>query len=161
MNSSPIFNTPLELGLRSLYLLNATYPSKCSLERLIYLDYFTIYTKDSKVSLESLHPNYPLRAIELFSKREAIKKGLLLMASRGLINIECDDIGFSYSANIDTDWFLQGLSDEYSIELKEKASLVERNFSKLSDINLKNFVDTNIKSWGSEYNGFFPYKEEV
>lgn len=72
--SNLLFNTPLELGLRGLYLLKVSFPLKCSLDRLIFLDYLTIYTKDSDVSFDNLHPEYPLRTIELFSRREAIKK---------------------------------------------------------------------------------------
>ncbi|UOF88946.1 hypothetical protein LSG31_13515 [Fodinisporobacter ferrooxydans] len=161
MNNFPIFNTPLELGLRCLYLLKVSYPSKCSLDRLILLDYLTIYTKDSKVSCDSLHPEYPLRTIELYGRRETIKKGILLMASRGLITIDCGESGFSYSANFDTDWFLESFSNKYSKKLLEKAALIEASFRELSDIELEEFVDTNIKSWGKEYTNFFPYKDGV
>ncbi|GKU79429.1 hypothetical protein L3i20_v238260 [Paenibacillus sp. L3-i20] len=83
------------------------------------------------------------------------------MASRGLINIECEEDGFLYSANFNTKWFIEGLSDEYSSKLLSKASLVEERFRTLSDIQLKEFVNTNVKSWGKEYSDFFPYKNEV
>lgn len=161
MNAFTIFNSPLEVGLRSLYLLKVSYPSKCSLDRLIYLDYLTIYTKDSTVSSQSLHPEYPLRAIELFARREPIKKGLLLMASKGLIHIHCEESGFSYSANVNTDWFINSFSDEYSINLLNKAILVKEKFGEFSDVELKKFIDSNIKSWGREFIHFFPIENEV
>lgn len=161
MNDSLLFNTPLELGLRGLYILKVSSPTKCSLERLILLDYLTIYTKDSNASFDSLHPEYPLRAIELFSRREPIKKGLLLMASKGLINIDCEDDGFLYSANVNTNWFVEGLSDEYSDKLLIKATLVEERFRKMSDTELEKFIFTNINSWGKEYPDFFSYKNGV
>ncbi|ULO08980.1 hypothetical protein H1230_09520 [Paenibacillus sp. 19GGS1-52] len=161
MSNLLLFNTPLELGLRGLYLLQVSFPLKCSLDRLIFLDYLTIYTKDSDASFDSLHPEYPLRTIELFSRREAIKKGMLLMASKGLVNIDIEEEGFLYSANINTNWFIEALSEEYSKKLMNNASLVEKRFRNLTDSELEKFVNTNIKSWGKEYLNFFPYKNEV
>lgn len=83
------------------------------------------------------------------------------MASRGLLNIDCEEDGFFYSANVNTNWFIEGLLDEYSEKLLNKASLVEERFREMSDADLKEFINLNIGSWGREYSDFFPYKNEV
>ena len=45
-NTSNIFNSPIETGLRSLTLLEAGYPSAYDLERLTYYDYLVVHSDD-------------------------------------------------------------------------------------------------------------------
>jgi len=159
MNENLIFSSPLELGLRSLYILKALSPTTCSIDKLLYLDYLSIYTKDSQVSLDSLHPEYPMRAIELFSRRSALQDGLLLMACKGLIEVEYEE-GVFYAANSSTDWFLNGFIGEYTESLLKKTNLIAKAFKELSELEIKNFIDRNIRNWGIEFKDFFPHEEE-
>ena len=41
-----LFNTPLECGLRLLFLLNACYPKRGDLQRLISYDYLMVHSGD-------------------------------------------------------------------------------------------------------------------
>lgn len=156
-----IFNTPLELGLRCLHLLTASYPHECSIDRLIYFDYLTLYTKDSSVSSNSLHPEYPLRAVEVFVRRETIKQGLLLMSAKCLIGVNYNENGVFYCANSNTSWFLRGLSGAYSEKLSEKSKLIVEHFKKYTDREIEEFINGNIKVWGDEFENYFSVDEEV
>lgn len=159
MKENLIFSSPLELGLRSLFILKALSPTTCSIDKLLYLDYLSIYTKDSQVSMDSLHPEYPMRAVELFARRAAMQDGLLIMASKGLIEIKYEE-GIFYSANINTDWFLNCFTGEYTDSLLKKTNLIAKAFKELTDSEIKDFIDRNIKSWGNEFKDFFPHEEE-
>lgn len=68
MSSSEVFNTPFELGLRMVFLLNALHPRKADLQTLMYLDYAVIYTGDLN-GPPSLHTPVPLRGAEYISRR--------------------------------------------------------------------------------------------
>lgn len=160
MKSNFIFNTPQENALRALYILKASYPDRCSLERLLFLDYLSIYTKDSKLNSESLHPEYPMRAIELYERRDGLSKGLLIVAAKGIIEVEYEN-GISYSANGSTNWFLNGLNNEYSILLLKNTRLVVELFKDRTDLEIKRFIDENIDRWGNEFEKFFSLQEEV
>jgi hypothetical protein len=160
MKHKLIFNTSLEIGLRSMFLLSSLYPLKVNLDRLLYFDYLTIYTQDAELKIESLHPEYAMRIIELFSKREILKKALMRMTSKGLITIECGEEGFNYCANSNTNWFLEGLKDdEYSKELIKRTKAITEAFKNYSDEELRIFLEKSIESKQKKFNNFFPYME--
>lgn len=102
-----------------------------------------------------------MRAIELFTRRETLQSGLSLMAGKGLIEIMYLEDGIYYSANINTNWFLDGLKGTYSENLMTKTNLIAESFRQLSDAEIKNFIDSNIENWGNEFENYFSYKEEV
>ena len=45
MNDS-LYNTDVEIGLRCLFILKELNPISCSLERLLYLDYLSLYIEE-------------------------------------------------------------------------------------------------------------------
>lgn len=159
---SIIYNTPLELGLRALFILRAARDSSCSLERLVYLDYLTTYSSDSELEdLKSLHPDYPLRVIELFTRRTILQQGLSLMARKGLIGIEYSDKGILYSGNINTEWFLTNINNNYATQLSKSIERIIEYYKEFSDEQIKEYIDQHYKSWGNEFANIFPYNEEA
>jgi len=62
-----LFNTPLECGLRMLFVLSACSPTKLDLQRLITYDYLIVHSGDVADSPDSLHPAVPFRGTEWLS----------------------------------------------------------------------------------------------
>ena len=83
--NTTVFNSPLEIGLRVLYVLSELYPKGCDLQRLVYYDYILVHSNDVPSGPKSIHPNTPHRTAEILVKRELVKKGLTLMNSKQLI----------------------------------------------------------------------------
>ena len=61
------FNSPLETGLRSLAILEAAFPNRYDLQRLVEMDYLVVHSADVG-GPESLHAPLPLRAGELLDR---------------------------------------------------------------------------------------------
>jgi hypothetical protein len=82
-----LFNTPLECGLRLLYLLNASKPKKLDLQRLITYDYLLVHSGDVDDSLGSLHPAVPFRGTEWLVTARALHllQSLDALMQRGAI----------------------------------------------------------------------------
>lgn len=135
-----VYNTPRELGLRVLYYLRESYPKCCSLDRLIYLDYLGMYLKDAKLDYPSLHPEYLYRNIEILEKKSNMSKGILIMMSKGLIEVGVGK-GLVYKSNANTGWFLDYIENEYSEKLTQNAALVVEKFRQISDDELKEFIE--------------------
>lgn len=159
MKNNSIFNTPLEIGLRSLYILIASYPNKCSLDRLVLLDYMSIYIRDIKLDSECLHPEYPMRSIEIYERRNGLKNGLLIMISKGIIEMDYSD-GIAYRANSSTKWFIDGIENKYSSLLLKNTKLVVEYFEDKNDSEIEIFVKNNIEKWGQEFLELFSYQQE-
>ena len=76
------FNTPLECGLRMLFVLNAAGERRSDLQRLVSYDYLLVHSGDVDDGPESLHPPVPFRGTEVLVKRGLISAGLNQMFSR-------------------------------------------------------------------------------
>lgn len=153
------FNTRVEIGLRMMFLLNNLKPSKLDLDKLNYFDYLLLYLNDETLQIDSLHPEYPMMMIELFSKEELIKKALLYMGSKALISIECEENGIVYFANANTNWFLNGLpNNEYSQLLIERIDIIKKKFGDYSTEELKELIRKEIDKRENKFKDFFPYE---
>lgn len=146
-----LFNTPVEYGLRSLFILSSIFPKTADLQRLIYFDYLVLHTSDIDPEQTSLHPSYPHRSAEILIKRERLRNGLLIMKSRQLLNIRFDGGGITYVASPLTKKFLEYLTSDYAQQLESSANFVTQKFSSYSDSELDQYMKKNLETWGGEF----------
>lgn len=146
LNKDP-FNSEIELGLRALAILVASYPSAYNLQDLVALDYFLVHSKDLSDDSESLHPQVPFRSGELIIKRDNLEKGLHLYMHKGLIKLNLSDEGFEYSASESSRYFLDLLNNEYTMNLSKKADWLNEKIKGMTDIELNSIIDKSLTSW--------------
>ncbi|MTK13392.1 MAG: hypothetical protein F8N39_15305 [Clostridiaceae bacterium] len=154
------YNTKVELGLRCLFILKALYPNFCSLEKLLYLDYLSLYIEDFKEEATNLHPKYPFQSIEVLEKRQVLKKSILELALKGLIDVETNE-GLCYRGNVNTLWLIDGIQDNYSKHLMQNIQLIVQETEFKTDEELKNIIFSRNEDKQSEFDSFYPYVEEV
>lgn len=146
-----VFNTPLEIGLRILYLLNELQPDGVDLQRLVYYDYILVHSSDIPGGPKSIHPSIPHRSTEILIKRDLLKKGLTLMHSKQLIDLVFAPTGITYKATELTKPFLKYNQSEYANKLKEISYWLVNKFKSYSDESLSNFIKNNLDVWGGEF----------
>ena len=145
------FNSPLEFGLRMLFLLEAARERGADLQRLVAYDYLLVHSADVSNGPPSVHPAVPYRGAEFLIKRDLVQSGLALMISRELIFKEFHVTGVRYRATMLTTPFLKLLRSSYSQTLRQRASWVVDRFGALHDDRLASFMDENIGRWGAEF----------
>lgn len=145
------FNSPIEIGLRAISILTDAYPSSCSLQRLIIFDYLSVHSDDISGGPVGLHPKTPHRSGELFVRRDALQKGLLLYMGRGLVEQRFEMSGVTYAATERTGAFLDVLDTEYVADLRQRTCWLVDTFHKASDEELNSLVQQNIGAWGAEF----------
>ncbi len=145
------FNTSLESGLRSLFILNAISPTHRDLQRLVYYDYLIVHSNDVPEGPPSLHPAIPHRSGEWLVRRELVQEGLTLMFSKELIVKTYDHSGFTYGASELTNAFLTYFTTEYATKLRERAQWINSRFENQSDESLKGFMSAHLGRWGAEF----------
>jgi hypothetical protein len=146
-----IFNSPLEHGLRMLFILHAYEGRSADLQRLVSFDYLMVHSGDAD-GPASLHPAVPFRGGELLVKREALSMGLDRMFSRELIDKRFDYSGITYASNNLTDAFLALLGGDYAKQLIIRARWTIATFGSLDDRALDAFMSERIGKWGAEFN---------
>jgi len=149
--NTSVFNSPLEIGLRVLYLLNELQPDGCDLQRLVYYDYILVHSSDVPGGPKSIHPSIPHRTAEILVKRELLKKGLALMHSKQLVDSVFDSTGIIYKATELTRPFLGYNKTEYANNLKEISFWLINKFKTYTDEHLSLFIKNNLDVWGGEF----------
>lgn len=147
------FNSPLEIGIRSLVILTAVFPESLDLQYLTSFDYLTLHTGDVG-GPESLHAQVPLRSGELIVRRTLIERGLLLMISRGLVERLVSPNGFQFIASEDAGAFLSMLSSHYTLKLKERAEWVATTFGESTPEELQALNRRFFKEWSPQFQPF-------
>lgn len=145
------FNSPVELGLRSLVFLNEAYPTEFSLRQLVILDYLMVHSDDVDGGPQGLHPQTPYRSGELLVRRDPLQAGIQLFRSRGLIVQIYRKTGVFYAASDRSESFLDVLESSYTARLRDRASWAFDAFGNQSAERLNNFVAANIGKWGAEF----------
>ena len=144
------FNSPIEFALRSIILLEGTYPTGLDLQRMVFYDYLLVHSKDAD-GPESIHPATPHRSQEFLVKRNVLQQGLLLLMSRKLVIQEYESTGIVYEASELATPFIDSLQSPYILLLKDRADWVINNFRSNSAKELEEFFYKNLDRWGGEF----------
>lgn len=146
---SPVFNTPFELGLRMVYLLQALFPRGADLQKLVLLDYAVVYSADLK-GPTSLHTPVPYRGGELMSRRELIEQGLHLMSTRALVSASWGPEGITYFAGENSRALTGGLGSRYLRMLDTRCAWVAGRFGDMDSLTLTEEFSASGHLWGAE-----------
>jgi hypothetical protein len=145
------FNTPIECGLRMLFVLEARRDRPSDLQRLISYDYLLVHSGDVVGGPPSLHPPVPFRGGELLVKRELVRAALNQMYSRELLLKTFDVSGILYRATELTSAFVALLKSPYATALRERAAWLSWRFGDFHDAELEAFMSENVGRWGGEF----------
>ncbi len=148
--SELLFNTSIESGLRSLFVLEAVHPRTCDLQRLVIYDYLLVHSKDVD-GPESLHPATPLRSGELLVRRNLVGHGLQMMIRKGLVRKEFTPEGILYTATPYAQPVLLYFRSTYAKRCREISVWIARHFQSLSDDKLREYIRDNLGRWGAEF----------
>lgn len=149
--SEHLFNTPIESGLRSLFVLEAVKPATCDLQRLVIYDYLLVHSEDVPKGPPSLHPATPLRSGELLVRRNLVEHGLRLLIRKGLVTKTFTKEGIHYAASELAKPFLDYFQTSYAVRCQEISKWIADRFQGLSDDKLREFIHENLGRWGAEF----------
>jgi hypothetical protein len=145
------FNSPVETGLRLLFILDGIQERKVDIQRIIYLDYLLIHSADVSGGPPSLHAAVPHRAGEWLVKRRLIEEGLSMMISKELVTKSFEKTGVCYAATDLASPFLKYFTSPYSQQLKLRSTWLFERFGEMSDETLQAYMESHVGVWGAEF----------
>jgi hypothetical protein len=143
------FNTPLESGLRALFVLAAARRRAFDTQRLVYFDYLLVHSAEVD-GPESLHPRSPAQKGELLVRRALLQDGLDLMRSRDLIERRFKAGGIAYAATTAGANLVSEFESDYAALLRERAAWVVETFAPKSDQALADLLGARVTRWDDE-----------
>ncbi len=143
------FNSPLELGIRMVYLLSALYPRHADLQKLVLMDYAVVYSGDLDGPV-SLHTPVPFRGNELYSRRELIESGLHAMSMKGLVGMSLGEDGVTYFAGERARTLIDSVGSTYANELLDRCAWAADRFGSVDSVALSAEFNELGHRWGAE-----------
>lgn len=143
---SNIYNNPLELGTRAVFILNSISPHLASIEKIAYLDYISIYSSEFN-GPENLHPDVPMHHMEFIFRMENLKRGLNQMIKKQIITATFTKEGIKYNLGEYSFSFLSLLDTDYHSKLSKRCTWVSNNFYEMTDSQLNEYFGINGKLW--------------
>lgn len=156
-----LFNSPLETGVRALFILDAAHPLRFDLLQLTWFDHLVVHTKDIG-GPESLHPDLPHRSGELLIRRPIIERSLTLMRRLHLVDIVAEQEGIFYQASDEAYPFIELMRSPYALTLKDRAKWLAENICILDAITIDELIAKKIGRWNVEfYEGIYPWRSSL
>jgi hypothetical protein len=148
---NPLFNGPLETGVRAVVILNACYPRALDTTKLTWLDHLVVHTADIG-GPPSLHPDIPQRTGELLIRRRLVEDGLQMMRKLHMVTVSACEDGISYQASEGAAPFVEGLKTQYAGLLKARAEWLAIYFLDNED-RLAELIEEKVGRWAVEFQG--------
>lgn len=148
--TSSIFNTPFETGVRSSIILLSLHPKAFDLHALVEIDYLVLHSADIG-GPSSLHAPLPYRSGELLIKRGIVESGLKMFMTKGLVESVLTGDGFNYRATENTFSFVDSLNSSYLKKLKERASWLAELINNGGLDEVKSLTQSAVKDWGNQF----------
>ena len=153
-DSNP-FNSPLETGVRNLFVLDKFKPKKIELQKLLFFDYLLVHSGDFEFqnSPKSLHPKTPFSKGEWILRRNLLKEGLILMFSKKLLSKSIDkNRGILYSSNKYTKPFIDNFDGSYARKLNKRSQWISEKFDNNTTEDMKQTFEEHLDRWDPEFN---------
>ncbi|TDD29239.1 threonine transporter [Kribbella turkmenica] len=141
-----ILNSPIEVGVRSLVVLNTIYPQALDLTRLTLMDYCLVHSSDLG-GPDSVFPEVPSRSGEFGVKRSVLSLGLQLMMRADMVDMLTTDEGLVYRAGEEAAPFLQLLRSDHVASLVRVAEWVVDEFGHLSQDQIRERMTETTSRW--------------
>ena len=133
-----IFNTKFEVSMRLLLLLQ-TFNKGLDEERILYLDFFTIYAKNYKLGNENINGDSKYMLNEFTAQRKLIKDSIKELVLEGFINVKNTKDGFLYIISNEGMLFCNSMTSDYSKKYKNQALITKEYFLEKEIKDIKNY----------------------
>lgn len=133
--SNKLFNTPFELSLHVVLLLDVT-DTGLTLDRIAAYDFIAIYCEDFGIADRPLNGENGFAFSELSARRNLTKAAIKDLVLDGLVIASDDDTGILYSVSESGRKMSACLQSEYAVRYRELMRLVVDKYKDISDVQL-------------------------
>lgn len=141
MNS--VFNSVYEVSLRILIILyNLSKP--VSADRIVGLDFLSVYGKEFDVSNQNLHGNNNFKYSELPSRKSMVDASLKQLVINGMIDVSILN-GFEYTISDKGANYISNFESDYAIKYSENVVNAIEKFKDLDDSSILKEIQSKSK----------------
>lgn len=114
-----VFNSPFEVSLRVLLILNDYEDLSLTSDRITAADFISVYGASFGISETNLHGDSIFKFSEFATRRQLIQQAIKILVIKGLITVNCNENGFTYSITKNGTNFCNSLESDYANIFRE------------------------------------------
>lgn len=139
MNS--IFNSPFEISLRVLLILENSNGLLYSSDMLAAIDFMAVYGQDFGISDNNMHGNNLFKYSEFATRRELTKEATRNLVLKDLISVDCSQNGFTYTITTIGIQYCSSLKSDYANCYREMVTKVLNYIEDMSEKKVLNLIN--------------------
>lgn len=139
--STKVFNTPFEVSMRILLLLN-TFKVGLDEEKILYLDFFTIYEKNYKFGDSNINGDSNFMIDVFTAQRKLINTSIKELVLSGLIDVINTKEGFIYLINQSGSILCSKMESDYAQTYKRSSSIIKEKTKNMTIDDIKKYART-------------------
>lgn len=132
-----VFNTPFELSLRILLLLEN---NEFNFEKIFVFDFITTYSTSFDIQKHNLHGENDYKFSEFFARKKIIQQAIKNLVLQNLIIPKETNGGFVYSTTQKAKQITNSMQTEYAREYKDIFDEVFNKYRNYSEIQLEKMI---------------------
>jgi len=136
-----LFNSPFEMGLRTLLLLSCAPTKAFSIDRIVGLDFVACYAADFSLSCANLHGINNYKYGEIGGRRLLVREAVKDLVIRGLLNVTIER-GYLFSISEEGKKYARKLKSTYATEYKVAAKAAVTKYKKNTDESILKTIQT-------------------
>lgn len=137
-----IYNTQLEISMRVLLLLNST-KEPLNIDRMVYIDIFSLYSKQYGYGDENLHGENPESSNEFTVRRSIMDNAIKDLLSKNLIRVDYSPVGYRFAITSEGTNICRSLDNDYANKYSNNVTHVYESIKNKSEKELM-IILTNI-----------------
>ncbi len=145
-----LVNSPIEVSMRVLVVLDREFPELLSSVRLSMLDYALVHAGDLG-GPPSLHPDIPGRIGELGIRKQLVDEALRILLRVGLAEVQPTSQGIGYRASEGAQNFLDLLTAQHIHALRSNADWIHSRYSHMPAEGIRNEMYKLVERWSDQF----------
>ena len=145
-----LLNSPVEVSIRILSLLNQSFPNALGMNNLVLFDHALVHSADLG-GPASLHPDIPGRIGELGVRRQLVQQALDILLRVELVEVSPASTGIVYKASESAHGFLRIIDAQYVTKLQDRSRWVLETYGALAEEDVRAHFHGLLDRWSEEF----------
>lgn len=138
---SNIFNSPFEVSLRVLLILNEYEGLSLTADKITIADFISVYGASFGIAETNLHGDSIFKFSEFATRRHLIQQAIKLLVIKGLIIVEFNKNGFTYTITNNGIKYCNSLESDYANSFREMVNKSRMHIVEHSEKDLLNMIN--------------------
>lgn len=136
-----IFNSPFEVSLRVLLILNEYEDKYLTSDIITVVDFISVYGASFGISKTNLHGDSLFKFSEFAARRQLVQQSIKMLVVKDMFTVNCNENGFTYSITNNGIRYCNSLESDYANIFREMVHKSRKYIIDYSEQDMLNMIN--------------------